>query len=597
MKRSLVFVAITFLLGAGLAACDGAPPTGDVTCAASEFEKPTNLSPADGGIVTAGEISFTWDDPTEGCIPTGYRIQLLDRQEYVDRARSGDDVDEAASEDLPPVPGWSDAFPGQPGQTLHWRVRALGPMGAGPWSELTYFAYGEPCVAGDFTLPPTIYSPREAVYADDAPILFEWAEHQCLADGYHLQVSNQEDFSSLEIDRRLDGFLDRWTLDVELENCRQYFWRVASLGPGSLEGEFSEPACFVINRGDECTDACRPSQLVMPVLEAPVDGAHVGEGPTLVASDRLLQWSYPLPCLPGDYVVELATSNAFGGSAQTAVTDPPTSSEMDWGPVKPLLPFTQYWWRVAARIPGQGTGRADIITGPFSAAYTFITGADCEPGAELPPELLSPADGSVVDDLTPSYAWAPGAGGCLYPQYCVRVSGLEDWEVGFCVNGLSAEQPAELIACEEYSWYVTGEMDEPSMRSDVQTFIARPSPLACLGDALFGQALQDLACRRGPGTERSIVGYVLAGETSRVYGQDMAQRWLAIDNLDNPGERCWVPMESMQLPEGHDPLRVLNEPVECKSGLDETACAAAGGTWVQPKSALGGPLPPYCQCP
>jgi hypothetical protein len=77
----------------------------------------------------------------------------------------------------------------------------------------------------------------------------------------------------------------------------------------------------------------------------------------------------------------------------------------------------------------------------------------------------------------------------------------------------------------------------------------------------------------------------------------MAQHWLAIDNLDNPGERCWVPMEGMQLPEGHDPLRILSEPVACSSGMDQSECAAAGGKWVVPQSALGGPLPAYCDCP
>jgi hypothetical protein len=50
----------------------------------------------------------------------------------------------------------------------------------------------------------------------------------------------------------------------------------------------------------------------------------------------------------------------------------------------------------------------------------------------------------------------------------------------------------------------------------------------------------DTNCRSGPGPEYKVLGYLLVGQTSRVFGRNSSGTWWNIENPSKPGYTCWV---------------------------------------------------------
>jgi hypothetical protein len=50
----------------------------------------------------------------------------------------------------------------------------------------------------------------------------------------------------------------------------------------------------------------------------------------------------------------------------------------------------------------------------------------------------------------------------------------------------------------------------------------------------------DTNCRSGPGPEYKVLGYLLVGQTSRVFGRNSSGTWWNIENPSKPGSTCWV---------------------------------------------------------
>ena len=165
----------------------------------------------------------------------------------------------------------------------------------------------------------------------------------------HLQVDNNNDFSSL-------------TYSATPSNSQQnnagptggfpdgtYFWRVASRSSvADGFGSFSSPFTFTV-------DTANPPK---PVLISPLDGALTND------QTPLFDWNdVSDPFGINRYHIEVATTNAFGGSRviNTNVDGSPPASQFT--PSTNLNPGT-YFWRVQAR---DASGR----TGDFSDVRTF----------------------------------------------------------------------------------------------------------------------------------------------------------------------------------------------------------------------------------
>jgi hypothetical protein len=300
-----------------------------------------------------------------------------------------------------------------------------------------------------------------------------------------------------------------------------------------------------------------------------------------------------MPCYPEGFGVHLSTMADFSGPSLGGGVSPVTMNGGNWTPAEPLEPATQYWWEV---FPGIGT-----TFGPSSPRRSFFTGPECESGADsLPTTLVSPVDGAVVDSVAPWLHYTAGAGSCIPDGYAVYLDtdpefAGEDPDSSYSFPATTFI-PDPLEDCTTYYWRVSPIQDEFVLPwSEVWSFTTRTGP-ACGLSQLLGEAIKETACRFGPGPGWDILGYFVVGERSPIAGRDMAGRWLATENPDNPGERCWVPSDAVRLLGDGSAMRILNPPLVCRAGLERDACEAAGWTWVVPVSA-GAKLPPYCECP
>jgi hypothetical protein len=589
--RRFVVLSLTFiLLSIAVGACGESTPTpttkgggsgGPIPyCSHEDLQVPVLYSPTDGENIDIPGLTFHWVYNTTDCIPEEFEIQVAQNHGFL--GYSGATVDVGVDE-------WSPEVELLPATVYYWRIRGMVADDAGPWSPTWSFFTGPACESASLVAPMAAF-PLGDMFELDAPT-FEWSypEETCVPPGYHLQISPTEDLSTLLLDlnQPTPGTLAVPTVDYE--DCTVYYWRVAA-SDGGADGPFSEVQYFSINVGGDCSEACTEDQLVEPVPISPARYANLGLAPTVEMVPGLLQWRYPIPCLPGGFGIHLSTTADFSTPILGGGASPVTDSEVRWSPPALLEPATQYYWEVFA---GIGT-----TFGPASPLRSFFTGPECEVAADsLPPTLLTPGDGDVVDSLTPWLHWTAGAGSCIPDGYEIFLgtdldSTAEDYYSYLPTIPATTFFPDPLDDCTTYYWQIAPLLDGAELpRSDVWSFTMQTGP-QCGQGQLWGRAIRETACRFGPGTAWHILGYFLAGEQSPIAGTDMARRWYAVDNPDNPGERCWVPSDNIEPLGDVGKLRILNPPASpteeprspvCSTSLNtREACEAAGGTWGPP---------------
>lgn len=158
----------------------------------------------------------------------------------------------------------------------------------------------------------------------------------------------------------------------------------------------------------------------------------------------------------------------------------------------------------------------------------------------------------------------------------------------------------ELEDCTTYYWRVAALKDGVGgLFSNVQSFNTNFEGACAIPAAEewpWAAALIDQACYVGPNpVNYPIAGYLVQGETARIVAQDLSGAWWAIENPDDVGT-CFVRKadneangDTSRLPTWRDPD---TGDTVCSSSLDQSACVAAGGNWMEPLSSA-----PYCSCP
>jgi hypothetical protein len=594
VRRTIVFSLTLILLGTSVAACGEATPTlttkgggsgGPMPyCAPEDIEIPVLYSPSDGENIDIPGLTFRWVYNPTDCIPQEFEIQVAQNNGFL--GYSGATVDVGVDE-------WTPEVGLMPATVYYWRMRGVVASGVGAWSPIWSFFTGPACGSAALVAPVAEF-PLGNMFELDAPT-FEWSypEDTCVPPGYHLQISPSEGFSTLLLDLIQPTPSTLGVPAVDYDDCTVYYWRIAA-SDGAVDGPFSEVQHFSINIGGDCSEACAEDQLVEPVPVSPAHYANVGTAPTEELVPGLLRWWYPMPCLPEGFAVRLSTMPDFSGPSLGGGVYPVTSTGGSWTPGVLLEPATQYWWEVFAGI--QGT-----TFGPTSPRRSFFTGPECTSGADsLPPTLVKPLDGAIVDTTHPDLHYTAGAGSCIPDGYAIYLGtdpdfAGEDPYSSFNFPGTTFI-PDPLDDCTTYYWRVSPIQDDFVLPwSDVWSFTVRTGPECGLGQ-LLGEAIRETACHFGPGPDWPTLGYFVAGEQSPIAGTDMARRWYAVDNPDNPGQRCWVPTDDIQPLGDVGKLRILNPPAVCKASMGQDECKAAGGTWVVPTSAVKVPPPPYCEC-
>lgn len=580
MRRNPILLFLLPLSVLLLGACAGGVTP--AYCDPATLAPPLLTQPPDGGNYVLYTSHLLWSYPDGTCEPEGYKVEVNTASDF-----SGTTL--GASTTMPNSFGWP--IPLTPGTTYYWRVRATVGTSEGPWSDVWSFNALPACELSAL-VPPTPLFPSEGhEFMLDAPS-YQWSypDTACAPAGYHLQVSSDPAFTTIGLDMREENPETLWTppAGTSLGDCMTWYWRVAAIDGGS-DGPWSDPVSFSINVAGACpVVACELEDLVAP---DPVAPAHYGIVNTLTP---VLEWNYPGSCEPGSYAIRLSDVFDMSDTSLFGGTGTPDTS---WAPGVPLEPATQYWWQVAGWI---GTS-----TGPFSPKQTFFTGPECASVAETgAPDLISPADGATI---TEEHAWlhySHSSAGCLPDGYFADLQTVPDFsgtnELGeFHIPGTNIITEA-LDDCTTYYWRIAAIQDGvQGPLSETRSFYTNFEG-TCPSTPFRPQAraIKDLICRLGPGPQYDIAGYFLTEEVSPIHAQDLRHEWWVIENLDNPGQLCWVLKEGVEPQGDTSGVPMWNAPHEeapapqCRRDLSQAACVAAGGKWVPQVTNPG-----YCECP
>jgi hypothetical protein len=577
---TLAFLSLALCLGA----CGGGA-TPSPYCDPATLLAPVLAYPNDGGGFIVGTTHLRWYYPSGYCDPEEYEAEVNTASDF-----SGTMY--GARTTLPNSEGWP--LPITVGTTYYWRVRATVGTVAGPWSSVWSFTGTTPCALADLVAPTPLFPEDGHEFWFDAPA-YQWHYYDptCEPEGYHLQVASDAAFTSMALDLQDNNPDTLWVpTGASLGDCQVYYWRVAAT-EGGVDGPFSDALSFYINVGG----ACPPIPCPMTGLVPP---ETIGPGGYEIVSSLTptLSWDYPAFCDPEGFAIRLApdydlsTAGLQGGLGLTGT----------WSPA-PLEPATQYWWDVAAIVPP--------ALGPFSTHETFFTGPECASSSELgQPELISPANGEQVTDL---YAWlhyTASSFGCIPDGWAAD---LETDSAFGGPNLLTTYMfPAtniitdELDDCTEYFWRIAAIQDSvQGPWSETGNFLTNfygTCMVSAVPEMLSAKALKDLACLGGPGFEYDIIGYILQGEVSPIFAQDLDRLYWVIENPDWLGTNCWVLQEHVEVIGDASGVRFWNappleeeeEPLVCSSDLGKEQCEAVGGKYVEVLTAGG---KNYCECP
>ncbi|MFW9992606.1 MAG: fibronectin type III domain-containing protein [Candidatus Odinarchaeota archaeon] len=186
-------------------------------------------SPADGETLATTTPAFNWT------IPKGANLFHLQIADIVDFSSLTVDITVTDS-DYTPAAALTDG-------TYFWRVRAKNDTADwGTWSAERSFI-----IDMSFADTPTLVSPGNgATITDDSPT-FDWNDLTG-ATNYHLQVDNDSDFSSFEVNVTTSLGTSEYTVPLYLSED-SYYWRVRAADDSLKWGAWSETWIVTIDTG------------------------------------------------------------------------------------------------------------------------------------------------------------------------------------------------------------------------------------------------------------------------------------------------------------------------------------------------------------
>jgi parallel beta-helix repeat protein len=252
----------------------------------------------------------------------------------------------------------------------YWRVGAEDMVNLDNWAESFTLTID--------TVAPQAPSPQEPLDGtltnDNMPTLVWTAitTENSWPVTYELQVDNDPDFSSPEIDQ--SGLVDNTYTSVTELVDGNYFWRVSAVDGAGNVGEWSVVFGFLI-------DTIPPGA---PVLVLPENGVNINDG------TPNLDWNtVPENSLPVTYYVAVSDNSDFpyeNVNSGWTIND-------GWE-VSPTLPEGVWYWRVMAK---DNVGN----TGAWSENRLFRI----DTTAPIAPVLVWPENEKNLDDNTPNLNW------------------------------------------------------------------------------------------------------------------------------------------------------------------------------------------------
>jgi hypothetical protein len=319
-----------------------------------------------------------------------------------------------------------------------------------------------------------------------------------------------------------------------------------------------------------------------------------------------IQWESPGGCFEDGSSVKLAADpfyedssldQYFSGGFITGYN--PTSLE----------PATQYWTKVAYAVEGGG----DPLFGDYSSSRSFFTGPECTSLADaMAPVQDLPADGAVVDTLTPLLRYHPGEPACIPDGYFIN---LQDDPTFSGVSLLGAyPQPSTavitdpLVDCTMYYWKVSAtQSGASSMESPVRSFLVDTTGTCLPSGGVPATANTNHYCRACtyPNYCEKIRA-VAKGDKVLAIARNFQTTYLQLTILNQatnepfePEIICWSYVDNFDPGWPETPIGVIYSfkvlPIEdpgeptCHANLDRTACNELGGVWDEKFQT--------CRCP
>ncbi|GAP17207.1 glycoside hydrolase family 78 protein [Levilinea saccharolytica] len=298
---------------------------------------PELSKPADGADTHTRRPMFEWL-PVDGA--AGYTVQV---------SKTDDFAKVMSSYTLKTAQNWFTPGSDLPANgTFFWRVRANGANGPSLFSAVRSFTTGQPPSV------PALKSPAAGALVREVRPRLDWSTVVLLPGttfGYYQLELDQDAAFSAPLRAHVNQMAaSEYTLEVDLEPNRTYYWRVRAWNAG-VNG--------IAEDGDDDFSAWSKTRsfrtaLAQPVLLSP------GPGEVTASLQPLLDWQDSEGAL--GYRVEISRSDQFASLVRGVTV---VNGVSEYTPPTALPSGTQLWWRVRA------TGK----NGPslWSETGTFFT--------------------------------------------------------------------------------------------------------------------------------------------------------------------------------------------------------------------------------
>lgn len=207
----------------------------EVNVAPAEFNL---LSPGNGDTVGTLTPTFDWEDSSDPGDPFTYTIWYSTDPTFTTKTEISGITDSEYT-----VPAGSELTDGV---TYYWRVKAVDSGGVFTWSDQLDWSFGVSAPTTEFHL----LSPANGDTPGTVLVPFDW-ENLTGASSYTIYVDDNPDFSSPEIEH--SGLLvSNYTAGPgELEDAREYYWKVKAITVGGDKWSVETDWSFYIQTGGD----------------------------------------------------------------------------------------------------------------------------------------------------------------------------------------------------------------------------------------------------------------------------------------------------------------------------------------------------------
>jgi len=386
---------------------------------------PVLISPEDGSTVDSFTPTFTWNT-VDGA--TEYQIQVSKKPDFKKKLVICENVDTNTYTAIKKLP---------PHKKYYWRVKAKDANGEwGPWSDVWSFSTPKP---GDIGTP-ILVSPEEGSTVEDLRPTFTWEPVEG-ADKYEIEISKKDDFHKKGIKETVSS--TSYTVESDLLPDTTYYWKVKV--NNSHGNNWSEVWSFTTPESQDTDD------LEAPILISPENDSTVEDLlPTFTWDEVDDATEYEIQVSKrADFKKKLVISEDIDTNTYTLLEE--------------LSRHERYYWRVKAKDSGGEWG-------PWSEVWSFTTPEHQDNDESEAPVLVSPEDGSTVEDLLPTFTWDPVDGA---NEYEIEISKKDDFHkkgIKETVSSTSYTVESDLAPGTTYYWKVKVKDGHGNKWSEVWSF-------------------------------------------------------------------------------------------------------------------------------